>query len=200
MGCGNTFFDYISNCGSTIKVNALLFPAVPYTWLLKDKFGNNYSGISIADEEGFITIDVTDLPDGFFTPWSGTFVLHIEDEDGCGIRDFKVAQMFESITFHVKGGTHVKNNLGCSFDCNASSNGGNSAIFIFTDQSSIVIPWTSLLRSIYGGTPTVQVYHLIAPDTYQLANVTVDMIGGPYALSEIDIDNGGPATGYVLIS
>lgn len=200
MGCGHTFFDFISNCGSTLKVNALLSPAIPYEWQITDKFNNTYSGISIADEQGFISIDVTDLPDGFFTPWSGTFVLKIKDPNSCGFNDFKIAQFVESIQFDVKGGTRIKESLGCDFDCNAGDAANSNAIFTFTNQSNVVIPWTSLLKSIYGNAVTVKVFHLTAPDTYQEANVVVDMVGGPYDLSEIDIDNGGPATGYVLIS
>jgi hypothetical protein len=202
MGCDTAFHDYISNCNTAIKVNALLTAAKPYSWVITDKFGKEYTGVTIADGDGFLSIPVDQLPDGLLTPYSGDFKLEIyEENDTCRKVDFKMARFYDSIVFSVSPGPREKDNIGCDFSCETADGGpGNSAIFPFTSLSSLTIPWTSFLRSLYGGTPTVQVYQQSGPDEYDLVNVNVTMVGGPYDLSEIDIDLGGPSTGYVLIS
>lgn len=200
MGCGLTFFDHLSNCNNSIRVNALLEPATPYVWCIKDKFNKEYTGNSISNADGFIDILLSDLPDGFFTPFSGSFSLSILDGD-CRKKDFKMASFYDEIHFNITGGTRVKDALGCDFDCNVSGNdGGASAIFTFEDISEVNIPWTSLLRGIYGNTPAIDVYFLVSADVYQKQEgLAIQLVGGIYNLTEINIDNGGPATGYVLI-
>lgn len=203
MSCSNNFHDYISNCNDELKVNALLLPATPYTWIIIDKFGRQYSGVSISDADGFIKIAISDLPNGFFTEFSGEFILHILDpEDDCRKLDFKMAKFYDGVVFSVKGGERVKDALGCHFDCTQASGGAsNSAVFPFNNVANVVIPWTSLLKGLYGNAPIVQVYFETSPNVFQLQNgLSISMVGGPYALTEIDIDNGGLATGYVLIS
>jgi hypothetical protein len=201
MGCGTVYKDAISNCTAFIRVNALLQPATPYEWMITDKFGKEYTGQSITNVNGFFDIQLIDLPDGFFTPYSGVFKLEILHED-CGIMDFLVAEKVSAIEFDVVGGTRVKMDLGCPFDCNAGSPAeGNSGIIAFNNAAIVAIPWTSLLKSIYGNTPTLTIYHEISPDVYQdvTSGVTITVQGGPYDPTEFDIDNGGPASGYVLI-
>lgn len=199
MGCRNSFIDTISNCMTSIRVNALLVPATPYTWLITDKFGNQYTGESITDGAGFFDIAVGDLPDGFFTAYSGEFKLEILDGN-CRKIDFKMAKYYDSIAFAATAGPRVKDNLGCDFDCQTTGGGpGNSAVFPFEDVENVVIPWTALLKNLYGGQPDVNVYQEIAPGEYQKVSVAITMVGGPYDLTEIDVDNGGSATGYVLV-
>lgn len=202
MGCTDSFYDQISNCNTAVRVNALLIPATPYIWVITDKFGKEYSGVSITNANGFFDIPISELPDGFFMPFSGEFKLEIfEETNACKAIDFKIAKYFDSIVFSVADGSRVKDNLGCDFACETTGGGpGNSAIFPFTGIATLNITWTELLKSIYGGTPTVQVYLMVSPGVYQLTNVSVTMIGGPYDLSEIDIDFGGMAEGYVLVS
>lgn len=200
MSCSAFFIDHISNCNERIRVNALLEPATPYEWCIRDKFGKEYTGQSVSNAEGFIDIEIADLPDGFFTPYSGLFSLIILDGQ-CKKTDFKIAQYFDEIRFDVTGGSRVKDQLGCDFACVAPpGSGGASAIFTFEDAAVVDIPWTSLLRSIYGNTPTIDIYFETGPDTYQKQEgLQVTLVGGVYNLTGINIDNGGPATGYVLI-
>lgn len=199
MSCSNSFYDHISNCNTAIRVYALLTPATPYQWLFTDKFGKEYTGESISDDSGFIDIPIDALPEAIFTPFSGDFKLEILDR--CRKLDFKMAKFYNAIEFSVSPGPREKDNLGCDFVCETSGGGpGNTAVFPFSAVATLNIPWTAFLKSLYGGTPTVQVYLKVAEDTYQLTNVSVTMIGGPYNLSEIDIDFGGEADGYVLIS
>lgn len=200
MTCNQAFFDHISNCNTAIRVNALLIPARLYTWVITDKFGHEFAGESITNADGFMDIPVTSLPEGLLTPYSGEFKLVIY-EDVCSKASFKMAKEYDSIVFSVTGGTREKDNIGCDFACSTDGNGpANSAVFPFTDVANLSIPWTDFLKGLYGSTPTAQVYHLISPGVYQLVNVAVTMVGGPYDLTEIDVDNGGNASGYLLIS
>jgi hypothetical protein len=52
----------------------------------------------------------------------------------------------------------------------------------------------------FGNSPTVQIYHLVSADTYQLVDVSVQHIFTDGILASIEVDNGGVATGYILIS
>lgn len=202
MNCSNAFYDNISNCNTAIRVNALLSPATPYTVIIKGKFGKEYSVDIVTNGDGFFDVAIADLPDGFFTPFSGAFSLEIMDGTSeCRKLDFKMAKYYDSIVFDATAGPRQKDNLGCDFDCQGSGDGPqNSAVFPFTDIATLNIAWTTFLRGLYGGTPTVQVYLQTSPGEYALTTVSVTMVGGPYDLSEIDIDFGGTATGYVLIS
>ena len=200
MNCESIFYDFISNCNTAIQVNALLLPATPYTWVITDKFDKQYSGVSISDGNGFFSIPIADLPPGFLTEFSGEFKLEVF-EDTCRRVDLKLAKFYESIVFEVKGGSREKDNIGCDYSCTESGSGsGNSAVFPFEAAATVDIPWTAFLKGLYGNAPTVQVYQLVSPGVYQLVNVGITMVGGPYDLTEILVDNGGNADGYVLIS
>lgn len=71
----------------------------------------------------------------------------------------------------------------------------------FTNVPSLVINYTAAMREAFGVIPTVFVYHLdptfYNPDEYIKANVEVKFDGSP--ATQIKIDNGGNATGYVKI-
>lgn len=199
MSCQNAFYDFLCNCNDAIKVNALLEPAKPYIWVITDKFDREYTGEEISDGDGFLTIPVASLPDGFLTEFSGDFKLEIMVDD-CQKIDFKLASFYDRIIFNVKGGPRVKNNLGCDFTCISTGGGGNSAVFPFTNVSTLDIPWTSLLEGLYGNAPVAQCYIQTSPGVYALTTVSIDMVGAPYALSNIHIDFGGNATGYILLN
>lgn len=200
MSCANTFHDFISNCNTALKVNALLQPATSYTWSITDKFGKEYNGIALTDDQGFLSIQIADLPAGFFTEFSGAWKLQILDGD-CHELDFKMAKFYDSIEFQAIGGSRVKDSLGCNFDCNLpSGSSGNSAVFPFSGVGTLHIEWTALLETLYGNAPNVAVYLLIGPGQYQLTTVSIVMNGGPYNLQSIDADFGGTADGYLLLS
>lgn len=199
MSCSESFYDHISNCNTAIRVYALLAAATAYQWLITDKFGKEYTGESITDADGFLSIPVSDLPDGLFFPGTGAFKLEILD--GCRKLDFKMAKFYDAVEFEVTPGPREKDNLGCDFVCEIAGGAPiSSAIFPFNDASTVQIPWTDFLRSLYGGTPTVQVFQQVSPGVYQMVNVSITMVGGPYDLQEIDVDNGGSASGYVLVN
>lgn len=115
MSCSTCFNDYISNCGDTITVNAQLTPATDYTWIITDKFDRKYSGEFTTDADGFWSIATSALPDGFLNNYAGDFKLEVQDGD-CKPVKFKVASEYTCIDFSVKGGTFVKDSLGCEFE------------------------------------------------------------------------------------
>jgi hypothetical protein len=198
MGCSTCFTDYIAKCNLELQVYARLSPLSDYTWIITDKFGNKYQGEFTTDADGFWAIPVDQLPAGLLTQYSGLFTLEVQDS-GCKPVKFKVAQEYNCIDFTVKGGTYEKNTLGCDFNC-APAVGSQTGIFNFTNDEEITIPWTSGLLTAFGNNPSVQVYHLVGPDTYQLVDVTIQQVFTDEVLTSIIIGNGGVATGYVLIS
>lgn len=198
MSCSTCFIDYIAKCNLEVQMYAQLAPLSDYTWVITDKFGNKYQGNFTTDADGFWTIPVDELPSGLLTQYSGLFKLEVQDS-GCKPVKFKVAQEYDCIEFTVKGGTYEKNTLGCDFTCSPAV-GSQTGIFNFTDASTFAITWTPALLAAFGNNPSVQVYHLVAPDTYQLVDVSVEQVFSGPVLQEIDIDNAGSATGYVLIS
>lgn len=69
----------------------------------------------------------------------------------------------------------------------------------FVNASTVSIPYTSSMLSMYGLRPTVNVYYQTNTG-YEAAGVftRVELQGNP--INTIFIDNGGPATGFVKIS
>lgn len=200
MSCITCFEDYLAKCPDVINVFAqlpVLAPYENYTWTIRDKFDQIYSGSFITDEDGFWQIPVEDLPDGLLTSFSGEFLLQVQDSS-CKPIKFKIAQEYDCISFHIKGGTFVKDTIGCNFECqpNAAS---QSSLVVFEDASTVTIPWAAYL-ALFGNNPTIQVYHLISPGVYQLANVAIQTVYVDGVLDSVEINNAGVATGYVVIS
>lgn len=200
MSCETCFPDYIAKCNDAIRVYAQL-PALAayqnYRWVITDKFQNKYEGAFVVDENGFWEIDVDDLPEGLLTEYSGSFRLQVYDQS-CAPVKFKVAKDYDCINFEIKGGTFVKENLGCEFTC-VSAPAGQSAMIPFTDAATVSITWAPFL-SLYGNSPTIQVYHEVSPGVYQLVDVQIQQVTTDGVLTSIEIDNGGVNTGYVIIS
>ncbi len=200
MNC-ETFYDYVVQCGTTLQVNALLEPATQYKWVIKNRFDKEYEGFVTSDGNGFLDIPVASLPDGLLNQYGGDFRIELfNPSDLCRPINFKMAKFYDAICFNVKPGTNEKNNLGCDFDCNASSGTGNSAVFPYTAVANVHIEWTSLLNSLYGSAPTVQVYSETSPGVFQLVNVSVTLNHTGYVLDSVDVDLGGVDNGYILIN
>ena len=198
MTCDKCFIDYLVDCQDEIRVYAQLQPLHDYTWIITDKFDNQYSGVFSTDTDGFWIIPVYDLPEGLLTQYSGEFTLQVQG-DGCKPVNFKIAQEYDCVRFTIKGGTRVKEILGCDFSCTPAA-GSQTELIPFTDQTEVTVNWTTEYGDVFGNSPTVQVFHLIYGSTYQLAIVQVQQTFEDGVLQSITIDNGGVATGYVLIS
>lgn len=192
------FTDHLAKCETEIQVYAMLTPTTAYRWVITDKFGNKYEGEVTTDADGFFAIPVEDLPAGMLTQYSGSFLLQVYLQDTtCAPEKFKIAAVHDCIEFTVTGGTFEKNNLGCDFSCTASPTG--SALIPFTDAATVPIDWTAY-DSLYGNNPTIQVYHETSPGVYQLVAVSIEQVRVDGTLTEININNGGAQTGYVIIS
>lgn len=197
MSCSDAFTDYLVQCSETIDVFAQLEPLTSYSWVITDKFDHKYSGLFNTDADGFWAIDVDALPPGLLTEYSGVFTLEVQDE-GCKPIKFKIAQEYSEIRFSIKAGTMEKNILGCDFSC-IGRTGAQSELVTFEDLLTVELPWTTERATIYGNAPVIQVYHLLSGDTYQLASVSIQQNYVNNVLDSITVNNGGVASGYVLI-
>ena len=196
--CSCCFTDTLAKCETTIQVNAMLEPESWYRWVITDKFGNMHEGEVQTDGNGFFSIPVADLPAGLLTQYSGSFKLQVfQLYAACAAEKFKVAGIFDCIEFSITGGTFTKNNLGCDFDCMASAQ--QSALIPFTEDAEVIVDW-SLYSASLGNAPTVSVYHEVSAGIYQLVSVMVEQTRVDGYLTAININNGGPNTGYIIIN
>lgn len=198
MNCDSCFHDFLAKCNLSVQVYAQLAPLTDYTWIISDKFQNKYQGEFTTDSNGFWDILVDELPSGLLTQYSGEFSLQVQD-NGCKPVKFKVAQEYNCINFTIKGGTYEKNILGCDFSCTPAA-GSQTSMVQFEDATTVTITWTAGLLAAFGNSPSIQVYHETSPDVFQLVDVEVNQVFSAGVLQSIEIDNAGPATGYVLIS
>jgi hypothetical protein len=198
MNCNCCFTDFVAKCNLSIQVYAQLAPLSEYTWIITDKFGNKYQGEFTTDSDGFWQIPVDQLPSGLLTQYSGEFTLQVQDS-GCKPVKFKIAAEHDCINFTVKGGTYEKNTLGCDFSCTPAA-GSQTSMVTFEDAATVSITWTAGLLAAFGNSPSIQVYHETSPDVFQLVDVEVNQVFSSGVLQSIEIDNGGIADGYVLIS
>jgi hypothetical protein len=196
--CACCFTDYIAKCNTELTVYAQLAPLTDYTWIISDKFQNKYSGSFTTDSDGFWSIPVDELPAGLLTQYSGLFTLEVQDS-GCKPVKFKLAQEYDCIDFTVKGGTYEKDTIGCDFSCTPVA-GTQTRLVPFTDEDVVEIEWTPTLQAAFGNSPSIQIFHETAPDTYQSVDVTIEHVFTDGELTLIRITNAGPATGYALIS
>lgn len=200
MSCSTCFEDFIAKCNEQIRVYAQL-PALPvyenYKWVISDKFGHKYEGGFVVDSNGFWEIQVDELPEGLLTQHSGSFNLEVYD-GSCKPVKFKIAQEYDCLEFEVKGGTFVKDYIGCSFDCTPTP-AGQSAIYPFTDAASVSVTWAPYL-SLYGNNPVTQVYHETSPGVFQLVDVSIEQVFTDGVLTSVIVNNGGVQTGYIIFS
>lgn len=196
--CSTAFHDYLVSCEDAILINTQLTPSTDYQWVITDKFGNQYSGTGTTDAEGRLSVEVEDLPAGLLNPYGGAFTLWVQNTD-CQRVPLKMARNYDEIVFDVKPGSRIKDELGCPFECTVTANPDQSFTQFFEEETEFDVEWTELLRGLYGNTPTVQVYHLVAPDTYQLADVAIQL-ESPYGiLQNIHVNNAGAANGFIVV-
>jgi hypothetical protein len=200
MSCNCLFSDHICKCipyDDFIHINTSLTPAGSYTWIITDKFGHEYSGTVTAELDGTLQIPIAQLPDGMMSQYAGRFLIQLQDADACGALNFPMTKMYDGIELEVRGGTHEKNTIGCEVQCSGA--GTQNILIPFTDVSTVTLDWSAYADAI-GNNPSIQVYHLIAPGVYQLVSVAIQQIRSNGTLTTVEVDNGGPATGYVLLS
>lgn len=115
MGCNIYFDDWICKCvpySDVIILNTNV-EAGSYTYILTDKNEHKYSGVATREADGTLTIPISDFPDGFFTPYSGSFKIEIFTDEGCTRIPILLAKKYDAIEMIVNGGTVEKNEIGC---------------------------------------------------------------------------------------
>lgn len=164
MDCKFPFSDYLVQCPTGVQVN-LVADAGPYAalrWMITDKFDNEYSGSVITNGNGGFVIPIDELPAGLLNPHAGQFTLQVLDTD----RDDKVvpiivAGYYDAITFNVKAGSRVKDNLGVEVECTSGSGGGSTEEYFetFTGDGIQTVFTTAL--AFTSGTESVHVGGLL---------------------------------------
>lgn len=199
LSCQKCFTDYITRCETAIYVRAVLEPNASYIWKITDKFENEYEGAFTTDDDGLWAIDVDALPAGLLTQYAGKFKLKVYKAGSCSESTMLIAQEYDCIEFEVRGGTSTKDEIGCPVEC-VSSLGEQSELIPFTDAASVIIDWTPERLVVFGDVPTVEVHHLVYAGIYELVQVPVVRSTTEGQLQQLEIQNGGAETGYVLIS
>lgn len=115
--CNDSFFDYLVQCNEEINVFAQLAPNTTYQWVITDKFQRQYAGTFTTNADGFWSIPTEDLPGGMLNEFAGTFHLQVFEDAyaTCAPIKFLIAQEYDTITFNIRAGSRIKNNLGCEF-------------------------------------------------------------------------------------
>lgn len=81
--CPTCFEITLNECADFIVIEGGFIVFEDYVIIITDKFGHEYRLNLTAGYDGELTIDVTDLPDGLFTAYSGVFAVKIYESDGC---------------------------------------------------------------------------------------------------------------------
>lgn len=198
MSCICCFEDWVCACETEyIVINTRLTPGVTYYWTVKDKFDKVYQGSATAESDGTLQIPIADLPAGLFNEYAGEFKLTLSESVSCGTLQIPLAKKYDCILLTVKGGNTEKNTIGCEVPCAGGS--GETVIIPFTDAENIEVDWSTYAETM-GNNPLVQVYHEISENVYQMATVQVQQHRTNNILTSITVDNGGAATGYILIT
>lgn len=196
--CSRCFRDYVTKCQTAIKFHALLEPQTTYSWIIEDKFANQYEGAFTTDSNGFWQIPVASLPGGMLNQYNGLFTVRVQAAD-CKPRSFKIADEFDCIEIEIRGGTSTKDTIGCTFECE-SVVGASSELIPFANAIIFDVTWTPARLAAYTNSPSVQVHHLVGGTTYQLVSVPVERTFVDGVLTKLSINNGIAKTGYVLIN
>lgn len=197
MSCEICFTDYICACSDSVVINTRLTPGVTYYWKVEDKFDKIYAGAVVAESDGRLIIPVSELPAGILNQYNGDFILSFSDSVSCGTIAVPLAKKYDCIRLEVRGGTHTKDTIGCDVPCSAGT--GETVIIPFTDTEEITVDW-SLYSGTMGNNPLIQIYHEISANVFQVASVAIQQIRVNDVLTEIIVNNAGPATGYILIT
>lgn len=78
MNCCDTPFEItLRSCSSSWVFNAGLTSETLYYLRVKDKFGNSYIYSATTDENGILTIELTDIDKVNYNPFAGTFTFEL---------------------------------------------------------------------------------------------------------------------------
>jgi hypothetical protein len=202
MACNNCYEDFLCKCtpySSAVSINTSVVQGQYFIRLI-DVQGNKFD-VDADWSAQSLEFQVSDFPDGYFSGAGSQFTLEVYRNDNvgfCAPVKIPLVRYYDCISVSITGGTSDKSTIGCGYDC-APSTSNQSSLVTFTDQTQVTISWAPFLGT-YGNNPLIQVFHLVSPGIYQLADVAVQTSFIDGVLDSILIDNGGSATGYVVIS
>ena len=90
--CPTCFEITLNECADFIVIEGGFIVFEDYVIIITDKFGHEYRLNLTAGYDGELTIDVTDLPDGLFTAYSGVFTVKVYESDGCTPADITICE------------------------------------------------------------------------------------------------------------
>lgn len=117
----SAFEDKIVQCPESITIHTLNLEA---STEYRVKIVSAIFGIIEVDAEtdanGYLVIDIVDLPEGFMTQYSGTFNISVypmpsvdEEADACEPISLLLARKYEVVSLSIESGTAVKSKVAC---------------------------------------------------------------------------------------
>lgn len=119
--CSTTFRDYVYQCPDSITIYTLNLEAdTDYTVLIQSHLFGSIALTATTDADGYLVIDIADLPEGFINQHSGDFSIKVfefteEDTDlaACAPVRLLLAKYYDDIVIHAKHGDAVKSTIAC---------------------------------------------------------------------------------------
>lgn len=120
MNCNNSnklFQDTVSDNPGDITVYGVLAPDTDYWWEVTDQHGNKYLIPFTTNADGIGTLDVSQLPEGFFNPFTSGFTLRVKSTtDSCDYEPMSFVVKYNSIHVNVINSNIDKDTIGCPID------------------------------------------------------------------------------------
>lgn len=119
--CSTSFSDYVVQCPDSITIHTLnLDPSTPYLVKILSPVFGAIEVEATTDADGYLVIDIDELPDGFIQAFSGSFNFSVyplpadgEQIDACIPINLLLAKYYDAVTIEVKIGTLTKSKIGC---------------------------------------------------------------------------------------
>lgn len=119
MGCckTNIFNDYVSNDPGDIRIYGVLAPDSDYFWEVTDQHRNVYLIPFTTDADGLGSLDVSQLPEGFFNPFISEFTIRVKSTtDSCDYEQPAFIKKVDSMHVNVVKSNVPKETIGCPID------------------------------------------------------------------------------------
>lgn len=109
-----TFSDTVIGC-QDIRVNAVLLPNTEYVWEVTTRFNNKYLLPFTTDSQGYGTIDVSQLPEGFCVPGECFDLKLKQSVEACEYVGIPLMINHERLQVTFAGGSMDKSFIGCPY-------------------------------------------------------------------------------------
>jgi hypothetical protein len=112
--CGSCYNLILEYCTDVLRLEVgSKYIGDGLAWILTDKTGRQYRGLSLVNPEGYIEIETELFPEGYFTPWSGNFTIEFfevsrDEPDYCSPLAIVICDTaYTCITFSFASIIHV---------------------------------------------------------------------------------------------